>query len=231
MVALEQRARHRTNRVARALRVAGAAVLCAAVLLAAACREEVSGSGQGITEQRDVGSFTELRVHGAITAEVRIGQPQSVAISGDDNVVRVIRTEVRDGRLTIEPEKSYNSDEPLRASIVVPELESVEASGASTVTLSGVNAQEFRARASGASTVRASGSVERVEADASGASRIRFEDLTAREAEADASGASTVEVSASERVSGSASGASTVTYSGRPQVNVRTSGASSVRGR
>lgn len=212
-------------------RPASGLLLVGAVALLAACRDRVEGSGQAVTEQRDVPPFTELRIRGAVATEVRIGDPQSVAITGDDNVVRVIKTEVRDGRLSIEPEKSYDSDVPLRVAIVVPELEEIEASGAATVTVSGLDADELSIKASGASMVRASGSAERIDAEASGASRIGLEELTAEEAEADASGASTIEVTVSGQLSGSASGASTVTYAGNPQVDVSRSGASNVRSR
>jgi len=200
-------------------------------LLTAACRDRVEGSGQAVTEQRSVPSFTELRVRGALTVEVRIGQPQSVAITGDNNVVAVIKAEVSDGRLSVEPEKNYESAMPLRVAIVVPELESIEASGASTITVGGLDADELRIRASGASMVRASGSAERIEASASGASRIGIEELAAREVEADASGASTIEVTVSDQLSGNVSGASTVTYAGNPEIRVNRRGASNVRSR
>lgn len=186
-------------------------LLMGVVVLATGCRDQVEGSGQSMTEQRDVEPFTELSVRGAVQAQVRIGQPQSVSLIGDDNVIRVIKTEVRDDRLAVEPEKSYNSNLPLRLEIVVPDLDWVAVSGASTVQVSG--------------------SAGEVDAEASGASRTRLQDLSAREAEVDATGASTIEVTVSERLTGSASGASTVTYAGDPDVRVSTSGGSNVRRR
>ncbi|MGD9889763.1 MAG: head GIN domain-containing protein [Dehalococcoidia bacterium] len=210
----------------------GALLLIACTLVAAAaCRDEVDGSGQSATEQRSVAPFTELSVRGAIEAQVRIGQPQSVAITGDDNVVPIIKTDVSSNRLTVEPERSYNSSVPLRVEIVVPELDWIGISGASTVTVTGVDVDEMNLRASGASTLRVSGIAGDVKAEASGASRMRLEDLAAETADVDATGASTIEVTVSDRLTGSASGASTITYAGNPEVSVRASGASSVRQR
>jgi hypothetical protein len=235
----KERMRHRSQVRIRFSRIrahigAGEIVLllctCASIG-AAACRTEVAGSGQSTTEQRSVAPFTELSVHGAIETQVRIGQPQSVAIIGDDNVVSIIKTEVNGDRLTIGPAKSYESNVPLRVEIVAPELDWIGISGASTVTVTGVNAETITLRASGASTIRVGGTSGTVEAEASGASRMRLEDLSTRLADVDATGASTIEVTVSERLSGSASGASTITYSGNPDVNVSTSGASTVRRR
>jgi hypothetical protein len=200
-------------------------------VLASGCRNEVEGSGQSTTEQRSVAPFTELSVRGAIEARVRIGQPQSVAITGDDNVVPIIKTDVSGDRLSIGPEKSYESSVPLRVEIVVPELNWIGISGASTVTVTGIDTEELTLRASGASTIQVSGTAGNVEAEASGASRMRLEGLSAEQAEVDATGASTIEVTVSERLSGSASGASTITYSGNADVSVSTSGASTVRRR
>jgi hypothetical protein len=191
----------------------------------------VEGSGQTITEQRSVAPFTELSVRGAIEAQVRIGQPQSVAITGDDNVVRIIKTVVSNGRLTVEPEQSYDSTVAIRVEIVAPELNWVGIGGASTVSVTGVEADAIDLRASGASTIRVSGTAGNVEAEASGASRMRLEELSAETVDVDATGASTIEVAASERLTGSASGASTITYSGNPEASVSTSGASNVRRR
>ena len=170
-------------------------------------------------------------MRGAIEAQVRIGRPQSVTITGDDNVVPTIKTDVSGDRLTIGPEKSYESSVPLRAEIVVPELDWVGISGASTATVSGVDVEAITLRASGASTIRAGGTAGNVNAEASGASRMRLEDLSAEQAEVDATGASTIDVTVSERLTGSASGASTITYAGDAQVSVSTSGASTVRRR
>jgi hypothetical protein len=202
------------------------------LLLSAGCfvLDRIDGSGRSATEQRDVAQFTELQVRGALTVEARSGDQRSVTITGDDNILRIIKTNVRDNRLTIEPEKSYTSDVPLRVSVVAPDLRGIVASGASTVTVEGIRTTELSVQAGGASTVRASGSVERVTADATGASRILLGDVTARDAGVRASGASMIEVSASGTISGRASGASSIRYRGTPQdVQVSTSGASSVR--
>jgi hypothetical protein len=119
----------RLSRRSRCLRLSSRAGVALLLLIAcsltfmAACRDTVEGSGQSTTEQRSVAPFTELSVRGAIETQVRIGQPQSVAVTGDSNVVPIIKTDVTNDRLTIGPEKSFNSDMPLRVEIVVPELD------------------------------------------------------------------------------------------------------------
>jgi hypothetical protein len=202
-----------------------------ALLLSIACGDHIEGSGETITEQRDVPAFTRLDVSGALNASVTIGSPQSVSVTGDRNVVPIIRTEVRGSTLVVEPEKRYTSRTSARVTITVANLTDIEVSGASTIEVSGIQASGMRLDASGASTVRASGRADTLDAEASGASRLRLSDLAVRDAEVDASGASTIELQVSGTLSGEASGASSVRYTGTPDVRVRTSGASSVHSR
>jgi hypothetical protein len=203
----------------------------AVLLLAAACGDRVDGNGRSATEQRDVPTFTRLDVGGAIEATVTIGSPQSVSVTADSNVLPVITTEVRGGTLVVKSEKRYDSETPVRVEITVAGLTDIEASGASTVEVSGVQGSRLALDASGASTIRASGRADTLDAEASGASRLRLADLAVRDADVDASGASSIELQVSGTLSGEASGASSVRYSGSPSVTVDTSGASSVRSR
>jgi hypothetical protein len=205
--------------------------LLSAGLASAGCEDVVKGNGDTETEQRSVDAFTQLSVAGAIQAEVTIGSPQAVSVTAARNIVPLIKTEVRDSRLIVEPRNQYRTTEPVRVTITVPELSYVAATGASGITAGGIRADALTVRASGASTVRAAGSATRVDAEASGASRLRLDELTATDVRVDASGASSIEVQASGSISGEASGASSVRYGGTPRVSVSTSGASSVRPR
>jgi hypothetical protein len=201
------------------------------LLLAAACGDRISGNGRSATEQRDVPVFTRLDVSGAVEAAVTIGSPQSVSVTADSNVLPVITTEVRGGTLVVEPERNFRWRTPVRVAITVAALTDIEVSGASTVEVSGVQGSRLALDASGASTIRASGRVDTLDAEASGASRLRLSELAVRDADVDASGASSIELQVSGTLTGEASGASSVRYSGSPSVTVDTSGASSVRSR
>src|SRR6516165_12481646 len=82
----------------------------AAIILAAGCEGSVQvgsnlkipaieGSGTAKTETREVGPFSALEVHAAIHATVTPGDKVSVSLEGDDNLLPLVETTVRDGRL------------------------------------------------------------------------------------------------------------------------------------
>lgn len=195
--------------------------------------ETLVGSGVSITETRETEPFTGFSVGGAIKVEATIGETQAVEVSGDDNIVPLVTTEVSGGVLKIQTEHNgrLKTEQPLLVKIVATELDNVEISGACEVDVDGLSGSGFDAEVSGASTLTLSGSCERLSADVSGASTLHGEALQANEATVNASGASSVRVKASESIRGEASGASSVKYSGDPQnVKLESSGASSVRG-
>jgi len=212
----------------------------------------IQGSGVAKEESRPIEGFHALEAGNAfqVTVAVTKGANPGLKISGDDNLVPLVKSEVRDGTLVlrIKDNSNISTKLPLVAEIVIGELDRVEASGASKVTVSGgSNVDQFTALASGAARVSvegletpeaivsASGSAQLVlsgtalslKVDASGASQVKTEDLRVEDAEVSISGASGAALRASKSVIGDVSGASQLDLYGRPAKNtVTTSGAS-----
>jgi dipeptidyl aminopeptidase/acylaminoacyl peptidase len=170
----------------------------------------------------------------------------------DDNLVPLVESVVRDGKLILRIKDNSNirAKLPLLAEALTDLLDQVTASGASTVKVSGgskvdrftaeasgaaqVSVDGLRtpraiATATGASQVVLSGSAESLKVDAAGASQVKAEGLKVGDADVSKSGASGVDLRASKSVAGDVSGASRLALHGRPpKKNVSTSGAASV---
>ena len=67
----------------------------------------IKGSGTIKTEKRELGAFTSVETTGAYEIQITCQQRQSLEIEGDDNILPIIRTEVRDGVLHISNEQNY----------------------------------------------------------------------------------------------------------------------------
>lgn len=193
-------------------------------------RDSIRGSGVLLTEQRSVADFQELSVGGAVKVQAYCGEDASLELSGDDNILEHVVTEVKDGTLHIHMESgSYSLKEPLLATITCKSMTRVDVSGASTVNVEGISADEFDVEMSGASRVTLEGKTDKLTLNASGASKFYSDDLTCREVDFDISGTSNANVYASESVRGGASGASQLRYAGNPsETEVSSSGASKV---
>ncbi|HEV8591128.1 MAG TPA: head GIN domain-containing protein [Pyrinomonadaceae bacterium] len=189
----------------------------------------VKGSGVAASETRNESGFKSVDVGGVFQVEITAQKDYSVEVSADDNLLQYIKTEVDGDTLRISSEKRINSQTPIIVRISAPNIEHVDASGASKVTVSGLKNSKFGLDTSGASKVDLSGETANLTIDVSGASKIDAENLIAARANVGASGASKVTLNATEDLIANASGASKISYGGNPKhVDPKSSGASSI---
>ncbi len=190
----------------------------------------VQGSGNAKSEKRNVSGFKQIEAGGAITLEIDAQKDFSVKIEADDNLLPLIKTEVSGDTLKISTEDRISSKTKIVVRISMPELTSLNISGASGAVVSNVKTDSLKLEASGASKIKISGEANDLESDATGASGIDAEGLTVNDADVEASGASNTTVSVANNLKADASGASTVYYTGEPKsVEPESSGASSIK--
>lgn len=184
-----------------------------ALLSASAC---TAGSGNPGQETRQVSGFDAIDVSGPFRVSVQVGPAATLELRGDDNVVPKIEAEVGDSTLHLAVPGRIVTKLPLEATITLPSLVQLDASGAATVTADGLSGEHVEVGAAGATRITLTGHVDAIDIGAAGASTVEAGALTAVRARVDASGASTVEVAARESLHADASGASTVRYHGSP---------------
>lgn len=190
----------------------------------------VQGSGNAKSEKRNVSGFKEIEAGGAITLEIDAQKDFSVEVEADDNLLSLIKTEVSGDTLKISTEDKISSKTKIIVKISLPELTSLDISGASGAVVSNVKTGSLKLEASGASKIKISGEANSLESDASGASGIDAEGLRIEDADVVASGASNTTVSAVNDLKADASGASTIYYTGEPKnIEPKSSGVSSIK--
>lgn len=192
----------------------------------------VKGSGNVQTEKRSVADFKAIEVGGVFEVEVVAQKEFSVEVEADDNLLPLIKTEVRDGTLEIRTEKRISTRQRIRVRISAPDIENLQVSGASKLSLANLKNDSLKVDASGASKIKVDGETRNLEVELSGASRLDAENLKSENVNVDGSGASSASVNVSGDLKADLSGASKVTYTGNPRnLEKSTSGASSVRGK
>lgn len=188
------------------------------------------GSGNIVSENREIRDFTAVDVGGAIQVEITAQKNFNVEVEADDNLLPLVKTEVEGSTLKIKTEGRYNSRKPILVRISAPNIEALDVSGASRVDLNNINNDNLIVDTSGASKVSINGATKNLIADISGASKISAENLNSIDAAVDSSGASSADIAVSGNLKASASGASKIVYAGTPKiVENKTSGASSVK--
>jgi hypothetical protein len=192
----------------------------------------VQGSGNVQNEKRSVAEFNAIEVGGIFEVEVVAQKEFSVEVEADDNLLQFIRTEVKGGTLEISTEKKISPRGRIHVRVSAPDIESLQVSGASKLSLANLKNDSLKVDASGASKIKVDGETKNLEIELSGASKIEAEALMAENVNVAGSGASCASVNVSGDLKADLSGASKVTYAGSPRnLEKSTSGASSVRGK
>ena len=189
----------------------------------------VKGSGNRKSEKRDVPAFKAVDTTGAYEIEVTCQKPASVQIEADDNILPLIKTDVRDGVLYVSNQERYNSGRAVALRISIPELSGVSSHGAGDITVTDANSDELKIESTGAASVKAAGKVRSVAISSTGAGDIDTSRLRATKASVTVAGAASVNVYASDQLDVSVSGVGSVNYSGDPKtVNKNVTGFGSV---
>jgi hypothetical protein len=184
----------------------------------------VDGNGIERTEERVVEPFEEVRFAGEGRLEITVGGHQSLSITADDNLLPLIETVVEDETLQIRMIEEIDPDVDLVVRVTTPDLRAVACSGAGSVDVRGLAADDFAVGVSGAAKVDLEGRADTVELNLSGVGSIQAGDLVAREAVVRVSGVGHAHVNASDLVDARVSGVGSVTYEGDPELRESISG-------
>jgi hypothetical protein len=155
----------------------------------------VEGSGVEATQTRGVPEFHAVEIHHAFETTIEVGGEPGVEITGDDNLLELVVTEVHDGRLVLRVDDSYSTEMGLRARITTSALNALDLSGSSTARVTGVSESEFQLEVGGAASAVVGGSIGALALSTSGSSRAEVSGLSGGELTAEMSGASRAVVS------------------------------------
>jgi hypothetical protein len=189
----------------------------------------VRGSGNRKTEKRELPSFKAVDTTGAYDVEVICQKPASFEIEADDNILPLIKTEVRDGVLYVSNQQRYNSAKAVALRINLPELIAVSSRGAGEITVQDASGDNLKIESTGAASIKATGKVKSATISSTGAGDIDAGRLQSEKARVTVNGAASVNVCVTEQLDVSVSGVGSVSYSGNPKtVNKSVSGIGSV---
>lgn len=210
------------------------------------------GSGNVVTETRDVSDFEAIEIRYPAQVFVSQGARESLKIEAEDNLMPNLKTEVRNGRLEIfyrrEGGKHVNPTKSVKITIVVKDLTDVDfssagelfvgklktdsldvsLSGAGNIDLEEIQVTSASVSMSGAGSATASGTANNLDLNISGFGDFKGKDLHTRDSHVSISGAGSATVWVDDELSAEVSGAGSVSYYGSPSVDRRISGVGSV---
>ncbi|NLG96369.1 MAG: DUF2807 domain-containing protein [Chloroflexi bacterium] len=208
------------------------------------------GSGNVITEERDVSNFDRLDLIGIGDVILTQGDREELRIEAEDNLIPLIKTEVRNGTLHIGlTRRSVIPTEPVRFYLTMRDIRGLKTSGVSNlnagiietdqldVAISGtgnmdideLTVDKLTISVSGAGNFSAEGSADSQTVILSGAGNYDGEDLESQEADVTISGFGKVTVWVTSRLDVRISGSGSVDYYGSPQLEQQITGLGEIR--
>ena len=226
-----------------------AVVLCGCVHFDGSGSQTVKGSGNVVTEARQVSGFDQVGVTGSGHLSIVQGDTESLTIEADDNLLPLIKSEVSGGLLKIGPEnvnlspsrtiryqlKVKNVRGLLLAGSLEAEAPSIQTdhlrlviSGSGSIHVPKLEAGELVVQVSGSGNVQLAGKVNRQTVQISGSGNYRAGDCESQETGIQVSGSGDATVWAHQKLDAHVSGSGDVSYYGSPQVNTQVSGSGGV---
>ncbi|MBD3402309.1 hypothetical protein GF420_05395 [candidate division GN15 bacterium] len=192
----------------------------------------VKGSGDIVTETRDIENFERISSSGSFDIFVTVGPDVSLEIEFDDNLIELVETEVHGGTLHIDSRKSFRSRHNCNIRITVPTLERIKISGSGDAVVEQVTGKVFECKIAGSGDVRLEGEVDEVDISIAGSGDVDARRLKAKDVYATISGSGDIDVYASEYLDGRISGSGDIAYYGNPRrTNKSVAGSGDIRAR
>ena len=225
--------------------------LLAVMALLAGCSVGATvGSGKVATETRAVSGVEAVEFAFVGDMTITQGDEESLTITGDDNILPLIKSDVTGGVLRVYTQgvNMAQSITPLRYELKVKDLSRMTLSGAGSINAPELTTERLRATVSGAGTLRVdalaadalevslsgigdaniAGVVERQQVTLAGAGTYFGEELRSGVADTTISGLGNAKVWVTEKLNATISGAGSIEYKGDPQVTQQVSGVGSV---
>jgi hypothetical protein len=208
---------------------------------------KVTGDKNVVTQDRKVSSFHAIKVSGGIDVLLSQGNELKLQVEADENLVALIRTEVKEGVLNIYHEGNIHDAKTMKVHLTFQQLDAITASGGCDieskqklsfntlkVDFSGgcdlkldCKAENLVCKQSGGCDAELSGEAQNGTFEVSGGCDVKASGFLMKNCTVDATGGSDVSVYATGDLTVKASGASDITYYGKPAKVIKSATGSS----
>jgi len=214
----------------------------------------IQGSGNVITETRQVSNFDSIELSGSGEVILTQGNGESLTIETDDNVMEYIEAKVENGTLKLglvtgiptgaNVQKftrlifyvgvddlnglSTSGSGQIASEAIETDHFDLSVSGSGTIQIDALLASEVRADISGSGGISLGGDVTIQDVDVSGSGNYEAGEVCSASVKVSVSGSGNATICATEQLDASVSGSGNVNYYGSPQINVSDSGSGNV---
>lgn len=210
----------------------------------------VKGEGPVQTETRSVSDFHAISVQISGKIEVRISEQHSVKVQAQENLLPILKTEVRNGKLRIYFDKNVSYSKDLVVWVSAPAFDEFELAGSGQlevfdpiqndrldlsiagsgdIILPEAQVNKMQCNIAGSGDIQVGGRTTDVRFKIAGSGDIDAKNLVAEHADAKISGSGKVNCYANQTLDANVSGSGDIYYSGPASVNSDVSGSGKIK--
>lgn len=218
--------------------------------------KRIKGNGNVVTIERSVGDYDAIAVSGWFDVDLVSGTEGELTLRGEENLLAYIKTEIKDGKLTIKVKNgvnlkpsSWGRNGGIYITVPVENINEVTLSGSGDVVgrktietdnfktnISGsgdislsVEAKTVKATMSGSGDINLDGRTSDLDVQVSGSGDIKAYELEADYVTAQVSGSADIKVTANKMLKARVSGSGDISYRGNPEkIDTKTSGSGDI---
>ena len=210
-------------RIGEVLQIGG--MVLATGALATAC---TVGSGNMITESRDVSGFDEIVLLGSGNVDVEVTGTESLEIEAEDNVMPRVTTEVVNGRLELGVEGPITTTRGITYTITADRLVGVTVAGSGDVTGTAIDVDSFQVTIEGSGNVDLTGTSSDLTVRIAGSGDFDGRDLESATGEVTVDGSGNARVNATDELTVTINGSGDVQYMGDPLLDQTINGSGDI---
>ncbi len=203
------------------------------LLLASCSKESLKGSGDTITESRNLSPFSRIEATGSEEVEVLWAPDRRVEVTGYRNLVAEYDTEVRGStlRLRFDDDVWNVRRNNIHVRVYTPALDELQASGSGDVEVLANNALNLRSvEATGSGNISISQpAVDDLTLRVTGSGKIAARDAAAKRVDAKTTGSGAIETTAVDVLHAEITGSGDIRYWGTPRVTSEITGSGRVQ--
>lgn len=200
-----------------------------AITLASCSKDDYTGSGNTISEFREVNSFTKISSEGTFVVNITQGPTQSLEIIADDNIINRVKTIVSNDQLKIYLEDGNYKNTYLEANITLPNLKNIKNEGTGDITVFDFQSEgTMEIENIGSGNITIAGYTDNLNIKNEGSGTINGAELMAANVEVHIEGSGDCEVYCTENLNVNIEGSGNLYYKGSPTIIMDISGSGQV---
>jgi hypothetical protein len=202
------------------------------------CIPHIHGNGKVVKEERTLSNFEALEVSNGIDVLVTQDAFEKVVVEVDENLLKILKTEVNNGILKIFLEENILHAKQLKVYVTLKKLKSIETGSGSSVksenkittdnlkmsSSSGsrlsmeVSCGQLSAETSSGSSIKITGTAQSFQANSSSGSRLNASGLMAENGKLSSSSGSHMDAQITKEIKAHASSGASISVLGNPPV-------------